>query len=70
MTAATPTVQVRLSGGYGFAQLERLIRDLSPLLNLEDPHLLELDLRGLAFIGPAGLALVVATMKRTATAGT
>ncbi|MEX1140981.1 MAG: hypothetical protein WD399_08095 [Thermoleophilaceae bacterium] len=62
-------LEVKLSGGYRFEQIERLIRDIQPVANLDAPRVVTLDMGGLAFIGPAGLALVVACLKRAVEAG-
>lgn len=51
-------VLVRLSGGYYFGQLERLIRQLEPVTHLAESQAVEIDLTGLAFIGPTALALL------------
>jgi hypothetical protein len=55
-----PFIGVSLSGGYYFGQLERLITQLEPVMRLESPTRVEIDLGGLAFIGPTALALVLA----------
>lgn len=55
---------VRLSGGYHFEQLERLLRDLAPVLHLGARRRLMFDMGGLVFIGPTALALLVAVIKR------
>jgi len=52
-----PHLEVSLSGGYYFGQLERLIKQLEPLTHLDavsaGPDLrLHIYLGGVAFIGP------------------
>lgn len=58
------TVTVRLAGNYGFEWIERMVRDLQPLLNVQERVRIELDLGGLVFVGPTSLALLEATLKR------
>lgn len=58
-------VQVVLSGGYYFRSINRLIGDLQPLFALarrETPAVVDIDLRKMTFIGPSGVALLVATL--------
>jgi hypothetical protein len=55
---------LQLRGGYYFGQLERLIRDLQPLLHLKEPKAVEIDLQKMVFIGPTGTALLLATANR------
>jgi hypothetical protein len=57
-------VEVRLAGGYPLRQLERLIRDLDPLLHLDEQAQIVVDLGGLVHISPAGLALLAAALRR------
>jgi hypothetical protein len=63
-TPKPPSLHITLAGGYPFSQLERLIRDLDALATLEEPRELILDLGGLAFIGPSGLAWLIAVVRR------
>jgi hypothetical protein len=55
---------VTMAGGYGLNQLERAIRDLKPIMDLDEPQHLLIDLGGLAYISPAALALLAAVLKR------
>lgn len=58
------TVEVTLSGGYRYPQLDRLVSGLQPLLTLDEPANVRLDMGGLVFIGPSALALLLAALKR------
>lgn len=58
------TTRVRLSGGYSIEHLDRLLRDLEPILSLSAPARLEVDLGGLVHLCPAALALVTASISR------
>ena len=55
---------ITMAGGYGLDQLERAIRDLQPIMAPREPENLLVDLGGLAYIGPAALALLAAVLKR------
>lgn len=62
-----PRVRLRLAGGYYFRQINRLISDLWPLFEVErlsQPSVFEIDLRKLTFVGPCGVALLVAILHR------
>ena len=61
---APSPVHIRLAGSYDFERFERMVRDLRPLLSLESPSVLELDMSGMVFIGPTSLALLEATIRR------
>lgn len=61
---ATKQITVELRGGYSLQQLERAIKDLTPLLELDHPARVRLDLSHLAFIGPTALALLEAALRR------
>lgn len=59
--------RVKLAGGYYFATINRLIRDLQPLFEIDrrnERAIVEVDLRRLTFVGPCALALLVATLHR------
>jgi anti-sigma regulatory factor (Ser/Thr protein kinase) len=62
-------VVVRLSGGYYFHTLTRIIRDLQPLLTLTTPALITIDMSALTFMGPAALALTAAVINRLTKSG-
>jgi MFS superfamily sulfate permease-like transporter len=59
-------LHVELRGGYYFGQLERLIRDLQPLLSTQDQErgLITIDLSHLVFMGPTAMELLLATVNR------
>lgn len=59
-----PSVEVRLSSSYRISQLDRLIRDLSPLFAIDRPQRLRLDLGGLVAVSPTALAAITATVMR------
>jgi len=62
--ASNDTVRVHLRGSYDFERLERAVRDLQPLLQLDYPARIHLDLGGLVFIGPTAIALLEAALRR------
>jgi hypothetical protein len=55
---------LRLAGGYPLSQIERLIRDLSPILSLDRAATIEVDLERVAFVGPTALAILTAALRR------
>lgn len=57
-------IQLQLSGGYYFHTLTRIIRDLQPLLTLQEPAQITIDMSKLTFMGPAALALTAATLHK------
>jgi anti-sigma regulatory factor (Ser/Thr protein kinase) len=57
-------LELALSGGYYFGQLERRIGQIEPLTTLGEPREVHIDLGGVAFIGPTALALLLATVMR------
>jgi anti-sigma regulatory factor (Ser/Thr protein kinase) len=62
-----PQATLTLSGGYYFHTINRLIGQLEPLFELDRSNtqaVITIDLRNLTFIGPAGVALLVATLHR------
>lgn len=66
-----PHVQIDLPGAFVLQQrrLERLIRLLRPLFDLEQPARIEVDMSRLVSIGPTGVALLVAALRRVEEAG-
>jgi anti-sigma regulatory factor (Ser/Thr protein kinase) len=56
---------IKLSSHYYFGRLDRLIRQLEPLLALNEPRPVTMDLSGLTGIGPSCLALIIAAMIKT-----
>jgi hypothetical protein len=67
MSGPMPLVELNLSGGYYFGQINRLIGDLQPLFELdrtETRAVVTVDLSKMTFIGPCALALLVATLHR------
>lgn len=57
------TVTVKLAGGYPIEQLDRLVRDLQPLLLMSEESQVQLDLGGLVHLCPAAFALLTATVR-------
>jgi ABC-type transporter Mla MlaB component len=57
-------LEVRLSGAYRIQALDRLIRDLDPLVTLTRPARVSVDLSRLVAVGPAALALLTAVLTR------
>ena len=55
-----PELTVQLAGGYPLAQVDRLMRNLEPLIHLEEPHLVALDMGALVNVCPTSLALLTA----------
>ena len=58
----TDHLHVPLRGGFRIDQLERLIEAITPLSSLTEPVRVAVDLSGLAFIGPASLATLMASL--------
>ncbi|MHB2001234.1 MAG: hypothetical protein ACYCSI_13790 [Solirubrobacteraceae bacterium] len=58
----TRELDLRLAGGYYFRATTRIIRDLQPLLTLEQPTQITIDMSDLTFMGPTALALTAATI--------
>jgi hypothetical protein len=61
-----PQVQIDLPGSFVLQQrrLERLIRLLRPLFELEEPASIVVDLSRLVSIGPTALALLISALRR------
>jgi hypothetical protein len=59
-----PELNVRLAGGYYFHTFTRIVRDLQPLLTLNEPIKITIDMSNLTFMGPAALALTAATLNK------
>jgi hypothetical protein len=59
-----PDVKVSLRGGFPHAQLDRLLREIEPLLNLNERAVVHLDLQGLVFLCPTAQAVVAAASRR------
>ena len=53
-----------LTSSYPLDRLENLIEDLQPILGMNQPAVLDVDLRALEFVGPTCLALLIAALKR------
>src|SRR6478735_2647417 len=60
---ALPEITVRLRQAHHLHSLSRTLKDLRPILGLQEPTSVTLDLTGLTFIGPACLAFMVAVMR-------
>jgi anti-sigma regulatory factor (Ser/Thr protein kinase) len=59
-----PRLEIRFAGGYYFRSLRRTIREIQPLLAIEEPTLVVVDMRDLTFMGPAAMALTVAVLHK------
>lgn len=57
-------LRIELTSSYYYNRLDRLVRQLEPLLTLKDPRRIVVDLAGLAGVGPAALALLTAGLVR------
>lgn len=64
-------MQIDLPGAFVLQQrrLERLIRLLRPLFDLREPAHVEVDMSRLVSIGPTGVALLIAALRRVDEAG-
>lgn len=63
------SISVRLAGAYRIQWLDRLIRDLEPLITLAQPARVTVDLSSLVAVGPAAIALLTAVLTRCRTDG-
>lgn len=63
--AANTDITVTFSGAYGFDRLEKTIATLQPLLHLDEPAVINVNLDRLVHVGPTALALMVAAVKRS-----
>lgn len=63
-TAVGDEIVIRLSSSYPRQRLDRLIRQLQPLFDLDQPRVIRLDLDGLVFLGPTAQAVVAAAFHR------
>ncbi len=64
-----PEITVEMTYAHHLHSLSRTLRALRPILDLEEPAVIHLDLTGLTFIGPASMALMVATVRKTRETG-
>src|SRR5690348_11350224 len=64
-------IRIDLPGGFSVKQgrLERLVRLLNPLIELDEPAVIEVDLSRLVTVSPAALALLIAAVKRVSDLG-
>jgi hypothetical protein len=62
--AVTTPVRVTLSGTYPFPAFERLIGQLAPLLELDEPRPLKLNMSGVSWVGPSAIAMIQACLRR------
>jgi anti-sigma regulatory factor (Ser/Thr protein kinase) len=60
---------VELRGSYDLDRLERAIRDFKPLLEVDQPVRVRLDMGGAVFLGPTTIALLEAGIRRIEEAG-
>ena len=67
--ATADEIVIRLSSSYSRQRLDRLIRQLQPILELEEPRVIRLDLNGLVFLGPTAQAVVAAAFHRAISEG-
>lgn len=58
-------VSIRLTRGYFLASFGRLLKDLQPLLDVEEPSQISIDMSDLTFMGPAALATTAAAILRS-----
>ena len=67
----TPDIRVDLTGGFSVKQgrIERLIRLLEPVLALEEPAVVHVELERLVTVSPAALALLIGTLKHVSARG-
>lgn len=64
MSPITPEVRAVLAGPYGIGRLDQLLEDLRPLLELEEPARVTVDLHQLGFIVPSTAAVLCAALQR------
>ena len=64
MATELPEITVELTHGHHLHSLSRTLSALRPILDLEQPSVVHLDLTRLTFIGPACMALMVATVRQ------
>ena len=69
-TKKRPELSVKLRNAHHLHSFSRTLKDLRPVLELREPSHVNLDLSGLTFIGPACLALMVATIRQGRDDGT
>lgn len=60
---------IKLSGPYYLHTIMRLVADLQPLYELRRPTVVRIDLTELTFMGPAAIALLVASLRRARESG-
>jgi anti-sigma regulatory factor (Ser/Thr protein kinase) len=65
-----PEITVRLRQAHHLHSLSRTLNDLRPVVDLQEPTFVTLDLTELTFIGPACLAFMVAVMRNGRENGT
>jgi hypothetical protein len=61
-----PDIRIELPGAFVLKQrrFERMIRLLRPILELDAPAVIEVDLSRLVSVGPAALALLITALRR------
>jgi anti-sigma regulatory factor (Ser/Thr protein kinase) len=64
-----PDLEVKLGGGYPLTQVDRLVRNLEPLIRLDEPRRVTLDLGSLVSVSPTALALLTAVAVRLSAEG-
>jgi anti-sigma regulatory factor (Ser/Thr protein kinase) len=58
-----PKITVSLRHAHHLHSLSKTLKDLRPILDLDEPTVVTLDMRDLTFIGPACLAFTVAALR-------
>lgn len=69
MATELPEITVELTYAHQLHSLSRTLKALQPILELSEPAVIHLDLSRLTFIGPACMALMVATVRRARETG-
>ncbi|MBA2615976.1 MAG: hypothetical protein H0U90_09435 [Actinobacteria bacterium] len=62
--ASVDAITIRLAGAYRIQWLDRLVRDLGPLVALKTSARVTVDLSGLVAVSPSALALVTAVLTK------
>src|SRR4051794_8638793 len=60
----TDEPHAQMAGGYGLDQVDRALRDLQSILEVDEPQHVVVDLGGLAYRGPSALAFLAAALTR------
>jgi anti-sigma regulatory factor (Ser/Thr protein kinase) len=68
-SAELPEIAVVIAGGYPLSHVDRLVRELTPLLEIAEPSRIVIDLSGLVFLCPTAMALLTAASIRVQESG-